>query len=166
VRLPGIPDEALDLENRAIGKTGEPTLFAAFEILQMHWQAGSRSRELGLHLLFLSWYLMIEPPCLTGFDETRLPSGHLPKLFAEIHDYFGPAQSEDAELLYVISVMAGLSPPWPPGESATWEHRSNEYLKSYRLLAPHGLMPAVFDGRGAFGDYFGGQLRAEKRVLP
>ena len=60
----GIPQEALELEERAI--QGEPTLGRAYELLLGQWNSGDRSRELALHLMFLAWYLCIEPPFLTG----------------------------------------------------------------------------------------------------
>lgn len=158
MRLAGIPDEALALEERALGKRGEPTLFAAFEILWKSWRAGDRSRELGLHLLFLTWYFEMEPPYLTGLDEERVPSSNLAGCFNEVHDYMAPEKSEDPELLYVVGLMARLA-PWALGDAATWERRSEQYRASYRRLAPQGLDPSRFDGRGAYGDYFGHQVR-------
>ena len=56
-----IPQKALDLENRSIGISGEPTLAEAYKILKEQWQSGDRDRELGLHLMFLAWFGNTEP---------------------------------------------------------------------------------------------------------
>lgn len=49
---------------------------------------------------------------------------------------------------------------WPLADEARlWIARSETYRTRYRQLAPDGIDPAVFDGRGAYGDYFGGQAR-------
>lgn len=66
-----IPQEALDLESRHIGRDAEPTLAPAYEILKKHWQGGNRDRDLGLHLMFLAWYGQIEPGSLTGFTDAK-----------------------------------------------------------------------------------------------
>lgn len=49
-----LPQAILDLENRSLGVQGEPTLGRALELALAEWRAGSRDRELRLHLLFLS----------------------------------------------------------------------------------------------------------------
>ncbi|MBI3411599.1 MAG: hypothetical protein HY040_24995 [Planctomycetes bacterium] len=56
--------------------------------------------------------------------------------------------------------MSALA-PWLLGDNDTWEQRSREYHVKYRELKPTGLEPAVFVGRGAYGDYFGGQARVK-----
>ena len=48
---------------------GAPTLGAAYEVLREQWESGERDRELALHLMFLAWYLNVEPPHLTGLDD-------------------------------------------------------------------------------------------------
>lgn len=69
----GVPHDVLELENRSPGCDGEPTLFRAYELLLAAWRRGSRDREVGLHLMFLAWYLLCEPPHLTGLDERGVP---------------------------------------------------------------------------------------------
>jgi hypothetical protein len=49
----------------------------AYEMLREQWRSGERDRELALHLSFLTWYLLVEPPQLTGAHEGRFPSGEL-----------------------------------------------------------------------------------------
>ena len=80
--------------------------------------------------------------------------------FGEVHEHFQSAISEDAEMLYAVGLMAQLA-PWLLGDLATWEARSEEYRRKYRELAPHGLQPSIFAGRGAYGDYFGDQAKVE-----
>jgi hypothetical protein len=148
-----LPEAALALENRAIGRSGEPTLGGAYEVLIERWRAGVRDRELGLHLAFLAWYMMVEPPFLTGVDRTRIPQESLPGLFREVHDFLAPLESQDMEALYVFGLMAHLF-PWVLGDEREWETRSAEYRTAYRKLAPDGVRPDVFVGRGFYGDYF------------
>jgi hypothetical protein len=82
-----VSEKAMQLELQSIGKHGAPTLGPAFEVLRDHWRAGERDRELALHLMFLAWYLNIEPSHLTGLDETRTSSKELPEVFNEAHDW-------------------------------------------------------------------------------
>ena len=155
-----LPPAMLELENRSVGEAGEPTLGQALEHAIAEWRAGNRDRELRLHLLFLSWYCNIEPPYLTGLDETIVPSSALPKLFEDVYDTFADGIMDDVECLYVVGLMAELSPWLLGGEIGTWESRSAEFRKRYRLLRPAGLEPAYFKGRGAYGEYFAHQAAA------
>ncbi|HEY2028900.1 MAG TPA: hypothetical protein VGH20_06795 [Myxococcales bacterium] len=151
-----LPEAALALENRAIGRGGEPTLGSACDLLIEQWCAGVRDRELGLHLAFLAWYILVEPPFLTGADEARVAPESLAGVFREVHDFLAPLESRDAELLYVFGLMAHLF-PWVVGDVKEWETRSAEYRTAYRKLAPDGVRPDVFEGRGFYGHYFRGQ---------
>lgn len=153
-----LPPTILELENRSIGDAGEPTLGRALELAIAEWRAGNRDRELRLHLLFLSWYRNLEPPHLTGLDAAIVPSERLPQLFHDVYDTFAEGIMDDVECLYVVGLIAQLSPWLLGGEVATWESRSTEFRKRYRSLLPGGLRPAYFDGRGAYGDYFSGQV--------
>jgi hypothetical protein len=154
----GIPREALELEQRTVGVGAKTRLGEAYELLRNAWRAGDRDRDLGLHLMFLSWYLVIEPAHLTGLDEHRTPSRQMPLLFTEVHDYFAPSMAQDAEMLYVVGLMARLC-PWCIGDVTVWDARSDQYRRAYRRLAPTGLAPSIFEGRGFYGDYFAGQCR-------
>ena len=155
----GIPSLALELEQRSLGVGGEPRLGEAFELLRNAWRSGDRDRDLGLHLMFLAWYLAIEPPYLTGLDESQTPSIELPPVFSEVHDYFAAGIDRDPEMLYVVGLMARLC-PWCIGDVGLWEMRSENYRKAYRRLAPDGIASSAFEGRGFYGDYFAGQSRA------
>jgi hypothetical protein len=159
----GLPKRVLRLENRSIGRDGghgrrgEPTLGQALEAALAEWRAGNRDRELGLHLLFLAWYCSLEPPHLTGFD-AGAALFDLPSIFVEVYETFAPGNLDDVEFLYVVGLMAHLS-PWLLGEKVeTWESRSEQFRKRYRQLAPQGLPASRFRGRGAYGHYFASQV--------
>jgi hypothetical protein len=152
--------EGFALENESLGPNGRPTLGAAFEVFRAQWESGERDRELALHLMFLAWYLYLEPSHLTGLDEARNPVGGLAAVFNAAHDWLLPtgADTEDVEALYVVGLAARLC-PWALGEASLWTARSEAYRARYRQLVPDGISPAVFQGRGAYGDYFAGQAR-------
>ncbi len=153
------PDTILNLENRYVGDDGQPTLGQALELAIGEWKAGNRDRELRLHLLFLAWYCNLEPPHLTGYNESTYPSTLLPNLFSDVYGTFADAINDDAEVLYVVGLMALLSPWLLGGDIKTWETRAKEYHERYRTLVPEGLSPSFFEGRGAYGDYFAGQVQ-------
>ncbi len=154
-----IPEEALDLENRSVGINGKPTLAAAYQILKKQWRKGDRNRELGLHLMFLAWYGLIEPAHLTGFCQSDKTSD-LNETLTEVHAYFESQIYQDAEMLYVVGLAAHMF--WFMFEDASaWQKRGIEYRQRYRALAPGGIDPAIFQGRGAYGDYYGGQSAIE-----
>lgn len=152
--------EGLELESQALGPNGKPTLGPAFEAFRAQWDSGERDRELALHLMFLAWYLYVEPPHLTGLDQARIPAGSLAAVFNAAHDWLLPtgADTADAEALYAAGLAAQLC-PWALGEPSLWIARSQAYRARYRQLAPQGIAPAVFDGRGAYGEYFASQTR-------
>jgi len=106
----GVPQAILDLENRNIGDDSEPTLGPALELAAAEWRSGNRDRELCLHLLFLSWYCNIEPPHLTGYPQSAFPSPELSKLFNDVYETFEARVVRDAECMYVIGLMALLTP--------------------------------------------------------
>jgi hypothetical protein len=152
------PPKALELENRSIGISGERLLSDAYEILRDEWRLGNRDREVILHLIFLCWYLMVEPPNITGLNEAKITHKELQSLFNEIHDHLNLDQSQDSEALYVIGLMAHLF-PWELGDVNMWESRSLHYQAQYRKLASNGIDPKVFENRGMYGDYFEGHAK-------
>ena len=152
-----IPQEALDLENRNVckreGDDWEPTLAAAYAILKPLWDAGDRDRELGLHLLYLSWYGMIEPQHITGFEESVDVFHKLEAMFEKVHSHFESDIEQDAEMLYVVGLVAHMQ--WFMfTDREKWEAIGKQYRRLYRAIEPGGLDPAIFEGRGAYGDYF------------
>lgn len=148
-----------DICGIVVGVAGEPTLGKALELATQEWQAGNRDRELRLHLLFLSWYCNVEPPHLTGLVEESVSSDLLPALFRGVYESFSPTIMDDVEGLYVVGLIAALT-PWLLGDDvATWEARSKRFRTRYRTLLTSGLPPSHFEGRGAYGDYFAGQVQ-------
>lgn len=134
-----ISQTIIELENRS-------ELNEAFKILKNQWQNGERDREVGLHLMFLSWYGIIEPKHLTGFSETNEEKADLNRTFNEVHDYFEPQIYQDAEMLYAFGLAANMF--WYMFENSTeWEKRSVEYRKRYRELLPNGIDPKIFQNR-------------------
>jgi len=155
-----ISADGLALENEFVKPNGQPTLGAAFEAFHGQWKSGQRDRELALHLMFLAWYLCIEPPRLTGLDEARISDDSLIAVFNAAHDWLLPhgSDTDDIEVLYVVGLPARMF-PWALGDESLWTARSEAYRVRYRQLAPDGISPAVFEGRGAYGTYFADQAR-------
>jgi hypothetical protein len=153
-----ISADALVLEQRSVDRSGKPALGEAYELLRDQWRSGDRDRELALHLMFLAWYLTIEPPFLTGLDARRTPSDELPAAFLEVHGHFEASIESDVEMLYVVGLMAHLC-AWCIGDVDSWDARSLEYKPAYRQLAPDGLSPSLFEGRGLYGHYFAGHAK-------
>jgi len=154
----GLLAAILDLENRHSETNGEPTLGRALALATREWLVGNRDRELRLHLLFFSWYCNLEPPHLTGCGDDVALSSALPQLFHDVYATFEDTIKDDAECLYVVGLMARLT-PWLLGEDVgTWEARSAAFRVRYRELLPNGLQPTLFEGRGAYGEYFGSQV--------
>jgi len=58
----------------------------------------------------------------------------------------------------VIGLMAMLAPYLVGDTEVAWEARAKTFQTRYRQLLPEGLDPEVFRGRGAYGDYFAGQV--------
>jgi hypothetical protein len=157
-RKMSLPAAVLEFENRSLGAAGEATLGRTLEIATVEWNLGNRDRELRLHLLFLSWYCNLEPPYLTGFDESAFPSSALSQLFHDVYQTFADGIMDDVECLYVVGLMAQLTPYLLGEDERIWEARSVEFRKRYRALTAGGLTPSLFEGRGAYGDYFSHQV--------
>ena len=131
-----IPARALELEIQYV-ESSEPTLFAAFEVIRDHWRSGHRERETALHLVFLAWFMLVEE-WQVGYERNEENDAELGSLIDDAHDYLNPAQSEDAELLYVFGAMADIA-PWELGDFYLWKRRAEEFLAKSRQLQPAGL---------------------------
>lgn len=151
-------------QNRNIGIDVEPTLADDYEILKERWRNGERDRELGLHLMFLSWYGIIEPSHITGFPTTDEMRQELIQMLNQVHAYFEPQIRRDAEMLYVVGVAAQMF--WfmlddDLENARIWEKRGEDYHKYYRALQPNGIDPAIFQNRGTYGEYYAKQASVE-----
>jgi hypothetical protein len=149
-----ISARALEAEREAYLKSETATLADAYRGLLRQWELGDHDRETGLHLLFLAWYGLVEPASITGFEDTE--SDGLRTTFNEIYSEMDSSLASDPEFLYAVGLMAHLF-PWALGRTEEWEQRAEEFRLRYRSLAPHGLNPASFADRGAYGLYFGHQ---------
>ncbi|HBE83327.1 MAG TPA: hypothetical protein DDW24_11165, partial [Blastocatellia bacterium] len=90
----------MELEYRGYSQNGEPVLIDAYRILKKQWNEGDRDREVGLHLLFLSWYGLVEPPFV--FGEYVEEVDKLQQTFNQVFEYFQPQINSDPVLLYEI----------------------------------------------------------------
>ncbi len=150
-----IPQTVIDLENRSV-VDGEATLSAAYSILEKLWRGDFRDRELALHLMFLSWYGIVEPEHITGFPEDDRTKRELNNMLASVHSSIEPTIHKDAEMLYAVGLAAHMF--WFMfDDSSRWQELAADYRVRYRTLTPNGLDPADFDGRGAYGAYYGRQ---------
>lgn len=148
-----LPREVRLLEERSLGAQGEATLAEAYGLLLNYWRSGSRDRDIGIHLLFLSWYLMREPGQKTGLREEDQTHKELQSTFVEVRSRFAKPLAEDAEFLFVVGVMAQLAPQLL-GDPKFWTELSEDYLARYGLLCPQGISGDTFDESNAYGNYF------------
>lgn len=47
------------------------------------------------------------------------------------------------------------------GAAGTWETRGRDYRVRYGALVSARLSPSHFEGRGAYGDFFAGQVQVQ-----
>ena len=130
-------------------------LTAEWETLLAQWSGGTRTREAALRLMFLSWYSCIEPAHLTGLAGVAPPEGLVDDLFG----FLGGEESMDAEVLFVVAVMAEVA-SWCLGDERRWEGIADRFRARLGGLIPS---PEVFSGRGEYGEYFAHQARASTR---
>ncbi|QBX37328.1 hypothetical protein E4M02_02010 [Brevundimonas sp. S30B] len=121
--------------------------------LRTNWESGSRDRDDALHLLFLAWMHWADPPVVTGLNDADAD-----ELWREIYAYFGGEEAQDAEFLYVASLMAGLF-PWGLGNEKEWSSRAKRMEERYIHLKPDGFSPEFFEGRSDYGEYFAHHAR-------
>jgi len=62
----------------------------------------------------------LEPSHFTGFREAT-PSDQLGKLFSAVYGIFADCILEDAEVLYVVGVIASISSWLLGGDGRAWE---------------------------------------------
>ena len=146
------------VEDRYCATQGNPSLGEAFEMWALRWSSGLRDRETALRLMFLAWYSCSEPNDLTGLpcDE------RLKQTFADAFESLGGANSTDAEVCYVVGLMARLF-PWCIGEEGNWSRTGLALTQRAQLLALEGIQPRVFQNRGVYGEYFAHMLACGAR---
>lgn len=122
--------------------------------LRDDWDAGNRSREDSLRLLFLAWMHWADPDFVTGLSEDPRAETLWHEVFAD----FGGEKSSDAEFLHVAGIMARVFPP-QCGDWDAWEDAGCRMTSRSLELRPDGFSPELFIGRGAYGEYFEGKAR-------
>lgn len=128
----------------------------AYTKFKAAWEAGDRTREDSLRLMFLAWMHWADPSHLTGL----CADAAAPSLWRAIFEHFGGETSADPEFLYAAGIMANLF-PWMLGDEHLWEERADRMLKRADALRPSGFTSRDFEGREDFGDYFAHQARSE-----
>jgi hypothetical protein len=66
-------------------------------------------------------------------------SAQLSEIFSAVYETFADTILDDAEVLYVVGLIAQLSPWLLGGKVETWEVRGREFRARYRALVPEGL---------------------------
>jgi len=146
-----------EVENRYSGQDGEASLGEAFSMLQERWASGARDRETALRLAFLAWYSCSEPAWLTGLPDEQSTS----TIFRDAFATLGGERSTDAEVCFTVGLMAELF-PYCIGDEAYWLSVGKTLRARARRLAPQGVLPAIFSGRGAYGKYFAHMAASHK----
>ena len=123
------------------------SLGRAYDALVVRWKEGARDRETALHLLFLIWYGLAEPPYLTGLKDVNRTR------IVELFQRLGGEFSTDPEVLFVVSVMCDNA-PWALGEELYWRGIGRRFRLRLREMADPGLSKQTFAHRGSYGYYF------------
>ena len=86
---------------------------------------------------------------------------HAAELWRNVFHSFGGEASQDAEFLYVASIMADIT-PWALGDEGDWKAAATRMRARALTLKPHGFSPEEFEGRGKYGEYFAHHSRAPR----
>lgn len=128
---------------------------ADYRRLKSAWRAGGCSDDEALHLLFMAWMHWAEPPFLTGLEDDP----EVVALWLELFAHFGGEEALNTEFLHVAGMMAHLF-PWMLGDDLDWSARGERMMARALTIRTDGFTPGVFEGRGAYGEYFAHQARA------
>jgi len=123
------------------------SLGRAYDALVVRWKEGARDRETALHLLFLIWYGLAEPPYLTGLKDVNRTR------IVELFQRLGGEFSTDPEVLFVVSVMCEIA-PWALGEESYWREIGRRFRLRLRETPDAGISKQTFTRRGSYGYYF------------
>ncbi len=150
-------EEVSDLEQQYLPPNCKPTLGRALELLWDRWEAMKRDKETALRLLFLAWYVNVEPPFLTGFSDD-LDSG---EIFQRVFIDVGGANCPEAEILFAVGTLCLLA-PWSIGPEEKWRAIGEECLDAARKLGHDSYAADHFRHRGVYGDYFARLVQARE----
>ncbi len=140
------PDTILELEGEALASMASRRSVKHSRLPLSSGMRGTATASFGFISFSLAWYCNIEPPHLTGWDEFICPPTDLPGLFSAVYDTFVASILNDVEVLYVVGLIAQLTPWLLGGEVGTWELRSREYLARCRVLVAQRPSPVLFRG--------------------
>ena len=125
-----------------------------WDILFKKWQARNRTRDSALQLLFLAWYSCSEPTEFSGLSEDCWDKD----LIEEIFEFLGAENSDDPEMLFVVSVMSEVAPECL-GKRRNWELAAVKFRQRLAGKVPNA---ESFLDRGSYGEYFAHQARRTK----
>lgn len=142
-----LEDEYTDDVSRRLGDV--------FDRLQVLFASGP-TREVALHLVFLAFFLTLEPEHLTGADPARHHPAALRAAATTALAHLAPDldRVDDPELALVLEVMFHLA-PYAFGDAEAFSARAD--VLETRRRQSGTVDPAVFRGRGWYGAYFEGQ---------
>ena len=107
-------------------------------------------------MMFLAWYGNEEPPFLTGM---ALVANEGPRIFQDVFTFFGGLGCGEPELLYVVGVMADLS-PYSCGDEEEWTALAEQCTLTARKLRPSSWAFST----PCLGKYFAHMTRVD--VIP
>ena len=99
------------------------------------------------------------PDKILALENRGVGAHRLPDVFSAVYETFAGSILDDVEALYVVGLIAQLTPWLLGGDHETWEARSREFRARYRSVVPEGLEPSTFEGRGPCGDYCAGRVQ-------
>ena len=146
---------ALEDAHRGRAPEEEPSLWRAYDLLLEQWNAGVRDHEITLRLAFLAWYSWAEPAFLTGLREAP------PSLVCDLFEALEPFDDEEAR--FALHVMIEVSGDLLSDQDL----RLKDFVdrNQRRLDKRYCLTPALYSGRGAYGDYFFHQAQFQANYL-
>jgi hypothetical protein len=140
------------IENRYV-VDGLPSLGDAHAALLARWQNHEANREACLRLMVLTWYSCSEPSSLTGLSD-----GTDTDLFRALFTHLGGEKTLDSEVMFVVAVM-GSTFPYCCGDEEMWKRIATTLEARYcEFPETERMQPGDFEGRGAYGSYFGHML--------
>lgn len=138
-------EEILDVEEE-YAKRGERSLGRAIAYLSKRWLHGCTDRDTALHLVFLTWYSLLEPPRLTGANPTQEQL----EAAASTIDYFIEFGA-DKSAKFVLNHLLDSAAWAMPGEASNWR----DVVKTdERTHSPTTNGVQVLEERGLIATYF------------
>ncbi len=133
------------------GSDGQP-LPKSYEYLEACLLEKDPGKDVALHFLFVAWYLLVEPPYLTGLNEAEIPSSSIRQSISRIFAYLDQFIWTDTEAAIVVAHMIYIA-PYLFGDEKNALHVRERILKT--VEQPDEKQKAnIFGNRGFYGHYF------------